>query len=79
MGVYSIPLRASSPTPHPPAHSFNPQTVDDLGYVYPLEMPAEPDFDSDDDNKYARERNLLLDDLSGVRPRSATFIYDRSL
>jgi hypothetical protein len=42
-------------------------------------MPAEPDFDSDDDNKYARERNLLLDDLSGVRPRSATFIYDRSL
>ncbi len=27
-------------------------------------MPAEPDVDFDDDNEYARERELLMDDLA---------------
>jgi len=55
---------ASSPAPHPPAHSFRPAAFDDLGFVYPPEMPAEPDFDFDDDNEYARERELLMEDLA---------------
>jgi hypothetical protein len=50
--------------PHPPAHSFRPAAFDDLGFVYPPEMHAEPDFDFDDDNEVARERELLLDDLA---------------
>lgn len=55
---------ASSPALHPPAHSFRPAAFDDLGFVYPPEMPAEPDFDFDDDNEYTRERELLMEDLA---------------
>jgi len=55
---------ASSPAPHPPAHSFRPTAFDDLGFVYPPEMPAEPDYVFDDDNEYARERELLMEDLA---------------
>jgi hypothetical protein len=55
---------ASSPASHPPAHSFRPAAFDDLGFVYPPEMPAEPYFDFDDDNEYARERELLMEDLA---------------
>ena len=55
---------ASSPALHPPAYSFRPAAFDDLGFVYPPEMPAEPDFDFDDDNEYTRERELLMEDLA---------------
>jgi hypothetical protein len=55
---------ASSPALHPPAHSFRPAAFDDLGFVYPPEMPAEPDFDFDDNNESARERELLMEDLA---------------
>jgi hypothetical protein len=55
---------AFSPAPHPPAHSFRPAAFDDLGFVYPPEMPAEPDFDFDDDHESARERELLMEDLA---------------
>jgi hypothetical protein len=55
---------ASSLASHPPAHSFYPRTFDDPGFVYPPEMPAEPDFDFATDNEDARNYQLLLDDLA---------------
>ena len=43
-----------------PSHSF-----DDMGFVDPPEMPAEPDYDGDFDYEdAARERELMLDDLA---------------
>jgi hypothetical protein len=37
----------------------------DMGFVYPPEMPAEPDYDGDCDYEDdARERELMLDDLA---------------
>lgn len=54
-----------SPTPHPTAHSHNPQPYDDMGFVYPPETYAEPDYDDDSDYEDdARERELMLDDLA---------------
>ena len=53
------------PTPHPPTHSHNLHPYEDMGFVDPPEMPAEPDYDGDYDyEESARERELMLDDLA---------------
>jgi len=40
-------------------------SYDDMRFVYPPEMPAEPDYDGDYDYEDdARERELMLDDLA---------------
>jgi hypothetical protein len=57
---------------HPPlitAHcslgTSSPHPYDDMGFVDPPEMPAEPDYDGDYDyEESARERELMLDDLA---------------
>jgi hypothetical protein len=54
---------SASPFLHPPTHSH--PSFDDTGFVYPPEMPAEPDYDGDFDyEESARERELILDDLA---------------
>ena len=50
---------ASYPASRP---HVKPQAIDDLSFVYPPEMPAEPDFDFD--NEADRTHQLLLDDLA---------------
>lgn len=51
------------PAPHPPTHSH--PSFDDMGFVYPPETFAEPDYDGDYDyEESARERELMLDDLA---------------
>jgi hypothetical protein len=41
------------------------QPYDDMGFVYPPETCAEPDYDGDSDyEESARERELVLDDLA---------------
>ncbi len=43
-----------------PSHSF-----DDMGFVYPPEMPADPNYDGEYDYADdARELELLMDDLA---------------
>ena len=57
--------RVFSPTPHPPAHSHNLHSFEDMGFVDPPETSAEPDYDGDYDyEESARERELMLDDLA---------------
>ena len=51
---------SQTPTHSHPSHSF-----DDMGLVYPPEMPAEPNYDGDYDSEDdARERELLYHDLA---------------
>jgi hypothetical protein len=51
------------PNPHPPSATH--PSFDDMGFVYPPEMSAEPDYDGDSDYENdARERELLMDDLA---------------
>ena len=49
----------------PPQPSYSHHSCDDMGFVDPPEMPAEPDYDGDFDyEESARERELMLDDLA---------------
>jgi hypothetical protein len=52
------------PAPHP-TRSIHCHPSDDMGFVYPPEMLAEPEYESDYDfEEDARERELLMDDLA---------------
>jgi hypothetical protein len=56
---------SASPFPHPPTHSHPSPSFDDMGLVYPPEMPAEANYDGDYDSEDdARERELLYHDLA---------------
>lgn len=59
-GLFSPPITDHRSLGTSPSPSF-----DDMGFVYPPEMPAEPDYDGDYDYEdEARERELLMDDLA---------------
>jgi hypothetical protein len=52
-------------TDHRSLGTASPQPYDDMGFVYPPETYAEPDYDGDFDYEDdARERELMLDDLA---------------
>lgn len=52
-------------TDHCSLGTSSPHSFDDMGFVDPPEMPAEPDYDGDYDyEESARERELMLDDLA---------------
>jgi len=64
-GASRSDLHAPLITDHRSLGTSSPQPYDDMGFVYPPETFAEPDYDGDSDYEDdARERELMLDDLA---------------
>ncbi len=60
-----VPQDLAQITEHCSLGTSSPHPYDDMGFVDPPEMSAEPDYDGDYDyEESARERELMLDDLA---------------